>query len=62
MVSKDVVFDEDVMGFQTIFPTKEMMAKPTTDTMLLSLTKELGIDVRWPRKGAKETQLSENVF
>ncbi len=62
MVSKDVVFDENVMGFQTTFPTKEMMAKPMTDTISLSLSKELGIDVRWPRKGVEETQLGENVF
>ncbi len=62
MVSKDVMFDEDVMGFQTTFPTKEMMAKPMTDTISLSLSEEPGIDVRWPRKGVEETQLGENVF
>jgi hypothetical protein len=39
-----------------------MMAKPTTNTILLSLSEELGMDVRWPRKGVEETQLGENVF
>lgn len=40
MVSEDVVFDENVMGFQATFPTKEMVAKTTNDTIPLSLSKE----------------------
>jgi hypothetical protein len=62
MVSKDIVFDEYVMGFQATFPTKEMVAKPTNNTIPLSLSKEPRIDAKWPRKGTKDTQLGEDVF
>jgi hypothetical protein len=62
MVLEDIKFDENVMGFHIIFPTKEMVAKPTKDTTPLSLLEEPGIDARWPREGTKDTQLGEDVL
>jgi len=34
------MFDDNVMGFQATFPTKEMVEKPIFNTIPLSLSEE----------------------